>query len=234
MKRMKTSFIYSGGKYFWRKMGMHMIGRESNSSHLPDSQVYLYYFLHLWPFNRTPPIWWCCWRFFAHHKLDIKNISSIKGMTSQEAEGWWSPIGDFRHLRYQFFPFFNFPYWYKTATFCLEFFQRYSQFSKSHCLLALKYQIFFRLLHQRSGHPTYTTHPTYSSHPIYPSQASSPSCPCYFSHPSDPSHSCHSSVPDHLSCSSHLCHPSQKYGKIYGVIRAQNITFFVLTESWGK
>ena len=28
-------------------------------------------------------------------------------MTSQEAEGWWSPIGDFRHLRYQFFPFFK-------------------------------------------------------------------------------------------------------------------------------
>ena len=106
MKRMNTSFIHSGGKFFCRKMGMHMIGRESNSSHLPDSQVYLYYFLHLWPFNRTPPIWWRCWRFFAHHKLDIKNISSIKGMTSQEAEGWWSLIGDFRHLRYQFFPFF--------------------------------------------------------------------------------------------------------------------------------
>ena len=31
----------------------------------------------------------------------------MKGMTSQEAEGWWSPIGDFRHLRYQFFPFFK-------------------------------------------------------------------------------------------------------------------------------
>ena len=68
----------------------------------------------------------------------------MKGMTFQEAEGWWSLIGDFRHLRYQFFPFFNFPYWYKTATFCVEFFQRYSQFSKSHCLLPLKYQIFFR------------------------------------------------------------------------------------------
>ena len=114
-------------------------------------------------------------------------------MTSQEAEGWWSPIGDFRHLRYQFFPFFNFPYWYKTATFCLKFFQRYSQISKSHCLLALKYQIFFRFLHQRSGHPTHTTHPTYSSHPIhpvFPSLASSPSHPCHFSHPSHPSHSC--------------------------------------------
>ena len=125
----------------------------------------------------------------------------MKGMTSQEAEGWWSLIGDFRHLRYQFFPFFNFPYWYKTATFCVEFFQRYSQFSKSHCLLPLKYQIFFQLLlHQRSGHPTYTSHPIYSSHPIhpvYPSQASSPNRPFHFSHPS---HFCHPSVPGHLSC----------------------------------
>ena len=152
----------------------------------------------------------------------------MKGMTSQEAEGWWSLIGDFRHLRYQFFPFFNFPYWYKTATFCVEFFQRYSQFSKSHCLLALKCQIFFwLLLHQRSGHPTYTSHPTYSSHPIhpvYPSQASSPNRPFHFSHPS---HFCHPSVPGHLSCPSHLSHPSQKYGKIHGVIKARNITFFV-------
>ena len=47
-------------------------------------------------------------------------------------------------------------------------------------------------------------------------------------------HSCHSSCPGHLSCSSHLCYPSQKYGKIYGVIRAQNITFRVLTKSWGN
>ena len=143
----------------------------------------------------------------------------MKGMTSQEAEGWWSLIGDFRHLRYQFFPFFNFPYWYKTATFCVEFFQRYSQFSKSHCLLPLKYQIFFQLLlHQRSGHPTYSSHPI---HPVYPSQASSPNRSFHFSHPS---HFCHPSVPGHLSCPSH---PSQKYGKIHGVIKAQNITFFV-------
>ena len=151
-------------------------------------------------------------------------------MTSQEAEGWWSPIADFRHLRYQFFPCLNFSYWYKTATFCLEFFQRYSQISKSHCLLPLKDQIFFRLLHQRSGHPTYTTHSAYSSHPfhpIYPSQASSPCRPCHFSHPSHPSHSCHPSIPGHLSCPSHLSHPSQKYGRIHGVIKARNITFFV-------
>jgi len=118
---------------------------------------------------------------------------------------------EFQAFKVSVFSLFNFPYWYKTATFCLEFFQRYSQFSKSHCLLPLKYQIFFRL-HQRSGHHTYTTHPTYSSHPIhpnYPSQASSPNRPCHFSHPSHPSHSCHPSVPGHLSCPSHLSHPSQ-------------------------
>ena len=80
MKRKKTSFIYSGGKRFCRKMGMHMIGRESNSSHLPDSQVYLYYFLHLWPLNRTPHIWWCSGRFSAHHKFWIsKTCLQVKG-----------------------------------------------------------------------------------------------------------------------------------------------------------
>ena len=128
---------------------------------------------------------------------------------------WW-----FQAFKVSVFSFFfNFPYWYKTATFCLEFFQRCSQFSKCHYLLPWKYQIFFRLLHQRSGHPTYTTHPTYSSHPIhpnYPSQAGNPSHPCHFSHPSHPNHSCHSSVPSHLSCPSHLSHPSKSRVHVIG------------------
>ena len=39
-------------------------------------------------------------------KLDIKSISSMKGMTSQEEEGLWPPTGDFWHFRYQFFHVF--------------------------------------------------------------------------------------------------------------------------------
>ena len=47
----KTSSIYSGR----RKMDIRIIGKETYSSLLPDSQIYLYYFLHLWLFNRTIP-----------------------------------------------------------------------------------------------------------------------------------------------------------------------------------
>ena len=117
----KEEFIYFGRKNFCRKVDIHIIiiiiGRKSNLSLLPDSQIYLYYLLHLWSFNRTPPIWWCSWRFFAHHKLDIKNVSAIiaetflKGRHQEDIkkpEGSWFPIGDFRHLRYQFFLFLNF------------------------------------------------------------------------------------------------------------------------------
>ena len=141
----KTSFIYSVRKRFCRKIDIHnnRYCRETNSSFLPDSQIYLYYFLHLWPFNRTPPTWWCSRRFFAHHKLDIKNISSIKGMTSQETEGSWSSIGDFWHFRYHFFV---------TLLTVWDYYILIRIFPEVHTIPIplfppLKNQIFFRLLH---------------------------------------------------------------------------------------
>ena len=147
MKRRKTSFIYSGRKRFCRKMDIHIIiiiiGRESNLSFLPDSQIYLYYFLHLWPFNRTPPIWWCSRRFFAHHKLDIKNVSAIKGKTSQEARGIMVPHWWFQAFKVSVFSFF------KTFLTCIRLVHFVENFSRGthNFPNPTKYQIFFRLLH---------------------------------------------------------------------------------------
>ena len=142
-KRNKTSFIYSARKHFLQKNRHPCIGTVGRLILSFSSQTYLYYFSHLWPFNRTPPTWWCCGRFFGHHKLDIKNISSIKGMTSQEAEGSWTSIGDFWHFRYLLFLT---SLTAETTTFCFGFFQSYTQFQIP-LFHPLKYQIFFRHLH---------------------------------------------------------------------------------------
>ena len=143
MKRSKASFIYGGRKNIFAEKytSIYRYCRETNSSFLPDCQIHLYNFLHLWTFNRTPPIWWCCGRFLAHHKLDIENISSIKGMTSQEEEGLWPPTGDFWHFRYQFFHVFcNF---FKLVW---DYYISFKIFPEVHTI-PLKYQIFFGCLH---------------------------------------------------------------------------------------
>ena len=140
-----------------------IIGRERNLSFLPDSQIYLYYFLHLWPFNRTPSIWWCSWRFFAHHKLDIKNVSAIKGKTSQEARGIVVPHWWFQALKVSVFPFLNFLSFYKTTTFCWEFFQRYTHFSKSHKVSKLFQASSLKMRSSHSSYPSSFFQSSYTS-----------------------------------------------------------------------
>ena len=105
----KEDFIYSGRKQFCRKMDVHtIIGRESNSSFLPDSQIYLYYFLHLWPFNRTLPFGDVPEDSLAITSWISKMFLQLKGRHLKKLEGSWFPIGDFKHFRYQFFPFLTF------------------------------------------------------------------------------------------------------------------------------
>ena len=118
---MKTSFIYSGRKCFCRRMDVHIIGRESNSVFLSGSQIYLCYFLHLWLFNRTP---------FGGVVEDSLPITSWLSKTFLQWK-WWHlkkqrdagpPLVISGIVGISFFPFFNFPPWYKTTTCCLEFF----------------------------------------------------------------------------------------------------------------
>ena len=93
----KTSSIYSG----MRKMDIRIIGKETNSSFLPDSQIYPYYFLHLWLFSRTVP-------FGDALEWDCVPISSWISKTPLQLKGCHlNKQTDFRHFRYQFFPFFK-------------------------------------------------------------------------------------------------------------------------------
>ena len=93
----KTSSIYSG----MRKMDIRIIGKETNSSFLPDSQIYPYYFLHLWLLSRTVP-------FGDALERDCLPISSWISKTPLQLKGCHlNKQRDFRHFRYQFFPFFK-------------------------------------------------------------------------------------------------------------------------------
>ena len=105
---MKTSFIYSGRKGFCRKMDVHIIGRESISSFY--MKVNFTCIISCISDHLTEPLPFgdVVEDSLPIDKLDIKTFFSMKGMTSQEAEGWLSPIGDFRHFRYKFFPFLTF------------------------------------------------------------------------------------------------------------------------------
>ena len=93
----KTSSIYSG----MRKMDIRIIGKETNSSFLPDSQIYPYYFLHLWLLSRTVTLGDALER-------DCLPISSWISKTPLQLKGCHlNKQRDFRHFRYQFFPFFK-------------------------------------------------------------------------------------------------------------------------------
>ena len=93
----KTSSIYSG----MRKRDIRIIGKETNSSFLPDNQIYPYYFLHLWLFSRTVP-------FGDALEWDCLPISSWISQTPLQLKGCHlNKQTDFRHFRYQFFPFFK-------------------------------------------------------------------------------------------------------------------------------
>ena len=84
-----------------RKMDIRIIGKETNSSFLPDSQIYPYYFLHLWLFSRTVS-------FGDALEWDCLPISSWMSETPLQLKGCHlNKQTDFRHFRYQFFPFFK-------------------------------------------------------------------------------------------------------------------------------
>ena len=114
----KEEFIYFGRKHFCRKVDIHIIIIRvicpfyltvkftciisCISGHLIEPLLFGDV-----PEDSLPITSWIS-----------KTFLQLKGIHLKKLEGSWFPIGDFRHLRYQFSRFLNFLTLCKTTTFC--------------------------------------------------------------------------------------------------------------------
>ena len=115
----KTSSIHSGEKW-GRKMDIHIIGSKTNSSFLPNSQIYLYYFLHLWPFNRNVPFGDALeWDSLPIISWISKTFLQWKGCHLKKQRDCGASLVISGILGISFFLFLNLN-WYITTKFCLQ------------------------------------------------------------------------------------------------------------------